>query len=345
MSFNKNLSCQTYLHKDFLHMIHKITAAQFIQQSHDSLIIDVRSPQEFIKGHIPGAKNIALFSDDERAVVGTLYKQQGKERAVLQGLQLVGPKLADFIIAVQSFTDKKTVFIYCWRGGMRSSSFAWLLHTYGYEVFLLQGGYKAFRNFALQAPSKKLDLIVVSGKTGTGKTILLHDFDREGKQVIDLEGLARHKGSVFGGLGQKQPTQEQFENNVALLLDQLKSDEPTWIEDESRKIGKIIIPAGLWDQMRQAPIFFIEKTKQKRMDLLMQEYGLFTTEDLLHALQGIEKHIGSQRYLQAQTLLQNNDRISFCSMLIDYYDQAYNHSLIRRQKQLKSNSHSDKISL
>ena len=335
MSFDKNLSCQTYLHRDFLRMIHKITATQFIQQSHDNLIIDVRSPQEFTKGHIPGAKNIALFSDDERALVGTLYKQQGKERAVLQGLQLVGPKLADFIIAVQSLTNKKTVFIYCWRGGMRSSSFAWLLHTYGYEVYLLQGGYKAFRNFALQSPSKKLDLIVVSGKTGTGKTILLHDFDREGKQVIDLEGLAHHKGSVFGGLGQTQPTQEQFENNLALLIDTLKSDEPTWIEDESRKVGKIIIPAGLWDQMRQAPIFFVEKTKQERMDLLMQEYGSFAIKDLLHSLQGIEKHIGSQRYLQAQTLLQNGDRLSFCSMLIDYYDQAYNHSLARRQNKLQ----------
>ena len=315
-------------------MIHKITVTEFLQQSKDHLIIDVRSPQEFAQGHVPGARNIALFSDDERAVVGTLYKQAGKERAILEGLQFVGPKLADFIVAVQQLTDKKSVFIYCWRGGMRSSSFAWLLHTYGYEVYLLQGGYKSYRNFALQAPCKKLDLIVVSGQTGTGKTILLHDYAQQGKQIIDLEGLACHKGSVFGGLGHVQPTQEQFENDLALVVHTLQSDEPTWIEDESRKVGKMIIPAGLWDQMRKAPMWFLEKTKQERMDLLMQEYGSFPIVDLAHALQGIEKHLGSQRFLQAQELLQNNDRLSFCSMLIDYYDQAYDHSLIRRQQKL-----------
>ena len=257
-------------------------------------------------------------------------------------MQFVGPKLADFIVAVQKLTDKKSVFIHCARGGMRSSSFAWLLHTYGYEVFLLQGGYKSYRNFALQAPLKKLDLIVVSGQTGTGKTILLHEYALQGKQIIDLEGLACHKGSVFGGLGQVQPTQEQFENNLALIIHQLKSDEPTWIEDESRKVGKVIIPAGLWDQMRKAQIWFLEKTKQERIDALMQEYGSFATDDLLHALQGIEKHLGLQRFLQAQQLLQNNDRLSFCSMLIDYYDQAYDRSLIRRQKNFSAENFMNK---
>ncbi len=315
-------------------MIHKITVTEFLPQSKDHLIIDVRSPQEFLQGHVPGACNIALFSDDERAIVGTLYKESGKERAVLEGLQFVGPKLADFIIAVQKLTDKQAVFIYCWRGGMRSSSFAWLLHTYGYEVYLLQGGYKSYRNFALQVPCKKLNLIVVSGQTGTGKTILLHEYAQQGKQVIDLEGLACHKGSVFGGLGQVQPTQEQFENNLAFIIHALKSDESTWIEDESRKVGKIIIPAGLWNQMRNAPMVFLEKTKQERMDLLMQEYGFFPTDDLLRALQGVEKHLGSQRFIQAQEFLQKNDRLSFCSILIDYYDQAYKYGLMCRQEKL-----------
>jgi len=315
-------------------MIHKIIVNDFLDKSKDQLIVDVRSPIEFNKGHIPQSKNIALFSDDERALVGTLYKQQGKEQALLQGLQVVGPKLVAFIHEVQKLTDKKTVFVYCARGGMRSSSFAWLLSTYGYEVFLLQDGYKSYRKFALQASLKELDLIVISGKTGTGKTLLLQDFIYQKKQVIDLEKLACHKGSVFGGVGRVQPTQEQFENNLAFIVHELKSDEPTWIEDESRKIGKIIIPAGLWDQMRLAPIWFLEKTKEERLKLLMQEYGSISNEELLHALQKVEKHLGSQRYVQAQQLLQNNDKLSFCSMLIDYYDAAYDHSLKGRQKQI-----------
>jgi len=317
-------------------MIHKITVTEFVQQSINNLIIDVRSPQEFSHGHIPCAQNIALFSDDERAVVGTLYKQQGKDRAVLEGLQIVGPKLANFVKIVQNKTDKKSIFIYCARGGMRSSSFAWLLHTSGYEIFLLQGGYKSYRNFALQVPLKKLNLIIVSGKTGTGKTLLLQVYAQQGKQIIDLEGLANHKGSVFGGIGQQQPTQEQFENNLALLIHGLKSDEPTWVEDESRKIGKIIIPVGLWEQMRKAQMWFLEKTKQERIELLMQEYGFFASVDLLDALRGIEKHLGSQRFLQAQELLQNNNRLLFCSILIDYYDQAYEYSLICKQKKLNN---------
>lgn len=315
-------------------MIHNITPPVFLDKSIEHIIIDVRSPLEFVQGHIPGAKNIPLFSDQERALVGTLYKQQGKEQAVLHGLQVVGPKLVDFIGAVQKLTDKKTVLVYCWRGGMRSSSFAWLLSTYGYEVFLLQGGYKSYRNFALQIPSKKLDLIIISGKTGTGKTLLLQDFQEKGRQIVDLEGLACHKGSVFGGIGTIQPTQEQFENNLGLVMHQLTSDEPTWIEDESRKIGKIIIPVGLWDQMRLAPIWFLDKTKQERIDFLMQDYSLCSTQDLLQALQGVAKFLGSQRYAQAQQLLLNNDRVSFCSMLIDYYDTAYDHSLMSRRKQI-----------
>ena len=231
---------------------------------------------------------------------------------------------------VQQLTDKKIVYIYCARGGMRSGSFAWLLSLSGYDVFVLESGYKAYRNFALQKFSKKLKLIVLSGKTGSGKTNLLHDFALQGKQIIDLEGLACHKGSVFGGIGQQQPTQEQFENNLAYVMHNLKSDEDTWIEDESRKVGKIIIPGDLWKQMRQAPIHFLEKTKQERMDVLMQEYAACSIEELLDVLPGIEKHLGFQRYLQAQELLQNNDRIAFCSMLIDYYDLAYENSLLRR---------------
>ena len=321
-------------------MIQPLLISEFLAQAVDHLIIDVRSPLEYAQGNIPGAKNIALFTDDERAVVGTLYKQAGKQQAILQGLQLVGPKLADFVQAAKLLTDKKSVFVYCWRGGMRSNSFAWLLNTYGYDVFVLESGYKSYRNFALQEFSKKLNLIVITGQTGSGKTNLLHDYASKRKQIIDLEGLACHRGSVFGGIGRTQPTQEQFENNLAFVMRNLKSQESTWIEDESRKVGKMVIPSGLWDQMRSAPIWFLEKTKEERMTLIAQEYGIFSIQDSLTCLARLEKHLGLERYEQAKELLLQGNRQELYSMLIDYYDQAYNKSLILRQKQLTASSSS-----
>ena len=311
-------------------MIQRILISEFLSQAQEHLIIDVRSPLEFAQGHIPGATNIALFSDEERAVVGTLYKQVSKQAAVLQGLQLFGPKLVQYVQIVENLTDKKSIFLHCARGGMRSTSFAWLLNLYGYEVFLLEGGYKSYRDFTLQQFNNKFNLIVLSGKTGSGKTNLLHDYAANGKQIIDLEALACHKGSVFGGIGRQQPTQEQFENDLAFVVRSLKIDDPTWIEDESRKIGKIIIPGDLWDQMRSAPIQFLEKTKQERLDLIVEEYGMFSTQDFLDCLLRLEKHLGSQRYLQSKELLLQNDRLSFFSMLIDYYDKAYDNSFAQR---------------
>ena len=314
-------------------MIQRVSILDFLSQSSDSLIIDVRSPLEYEKGHIPGAKNIALFTNDERAVVGTLYKQLGKQQAVLQGLELVGPKLASFVKGVQKLTDKKTVFIYCWRGGMRSGSFGWLLDTSGYDVFLLEGGYRSYRNFALEQFSQPLKLTVLSGKTGTGKTLLLHEYQQQGKQVIDLEGLACHKGSVFGGIGQQQPTQEQFENDLGFLISSFNVNQQVWIEDESRYVGKTMLPTGLWEQMRKAPYQLIEKTKQERVALLMQDYKVCTNEDLQQAVQALQKHLGSQRCNQAQELLENNNRTGFCAMLLDHYDRAYDFSFAKRQAQ------------
>ena len=312
-------------------MIRRVSVFDFLLQSSDSLIIDVRSPLEYKKGHIPGAQNIALFTDDERSVVGTLYKQLGKQEAVLQGLELIGPKLASFVKSVQKLTDKKALFIYCWRGGMRSGSFGWLLDISGYDVFLLEGGYKSYRNFALEQFSRPLKLTVLSGKTGTGKTLLLHEYQQQGKQVIDLEGLACHKGSVFGGIGQQQPTQEQFENDLGFLISSFDMDQQVWIEDESRYVGKTMLPTGLWDRMRKAPYELIEKTKEERIALLMQEYQGCTNKELQQAVQALQKHLGLQKCNQAQELLETNNRTGFCAMLLDHYDRAYDFSFAKRQ--------------
>lgn len=313
-------------------MIQRVLISEFLLQSSGHLIIDVRSPLEYKKGHIPGSQNIALFTDDERAVVGTLYKQSGKQQAILQGLQLVGPKLSLFVQAVQNLTDKKSIFIYCWRGGMRSGSFAWLLNLFGYDVFVLEGGYKLYRNFVLEQFNKPLQLIVLSGKTGTGKTQLLYEYRVQGKQVIDLEGLACHKGSVFGGIGQNQPTQEQFENNLGQLITSFDESQKIWIEDESRQIGKIMLPLGLWQQMRNGSLQLIEKSKEERVTLLMHEYENCSNQQLQQAVFGLQKHLGSQRCTQAQQLLEENKRIEFCGMLLEHYDRAYDFSFAKRQK-------------
>lgn len=310
--------------------IQRISISQFLAESHGHLVIDVRSPLEYQHGHIPGAKNIALFTDSERSIVGTLYKHRGKQTAILQGLQLVGPKLANFIKAVQSMTDKPSIFVYCARGGMRSSSFAWLLHTFGYQVFVLESGYKAYRNFVLQQFCKSLRLIVLSGKTGTGKTQLLHRYHAQGQQVIDLEGLACHKGSVFGGIGQQIMTQEQFENNLGLQIASLDSNIDTWIEDESRHIGKIMIPAGLWHQMRLAPIHMLEKSVSERIAFLLDEYQHCSNLALKNAVQGLSKHMGLERCLKAQQLLDDNKRYEFCAVLLEHYDRLYDFSFKKR---------------
>ena len=197
-------------------MIYKHPVEEFLDKAQTLPIIDVRSPGEYQHAHIPGAISIPLFDNDERAQVGTKYKNAGKDSAVLLGLSLVGPKLADFVKQSKKLNPQgKEVLVHCWRGGMRSSSFAWLLDTAGLTASTLVGGYKAYRNTVLSAFSEPHNLIILGGKTGSGKTDILKELARQGEQIIDLEGLANHKGSTYGAIGQApQPATEQFENLV-----------------------------------------------------------------------------------------------------------------------------------
>ncbi|HEU4717669.1 MAG TPA: tRNA 2-selenouridine(34) synthase MnmH, partial [Bacteroidia bacterium] len=213
----------------------RLSIENFLLESTGIPVADVRSPAEFAGGHIPGAFNIPLFTNEERAAVGTIYKQQGNEAAVLKGLEFVGPKMTAFILKARENAPGKKIAVHCWRGGMRSASMAWLFETAGMEVLLLSGGYKAYRNFVLSNTGRKFDLRVVGGETGSGKTDILHELARKGEQVLDLEGLARHKGSSYGAIGQDpQPTVEQFENDFVHALTKLDPSRPVWIEDESR---------------------------------------------------------------------------------------------------------------
>jgi tRNA 2-selenouridine synthase len=227
-------------------------------------LIDVRSPGEFEKGHIPGAVNIPLFSNEERAHVGTVYVQHSKGKAIELGYKYVTPKLDWFIEESLKVANQSAVVIHCWRGGMRSHAFAEHLHANGFQqVYVLEGGYKAFRNYLLKYLEQPVQLRILGGYTGSGKTRILKELAASGEQIIDLEGIAHHKGSAFGYMGElPQPTQEQFENNLFENVRKLNLELPVWVEDESQKIGCINIPKGFFNQIAEQSVYFIDIPKE-----------------------------------------------------------------------------------
>ena len=198
----------------------RITAEEIFQLEPDRMLLDVRTPAEFAQGHVPGAQNLPLFSDEERAEVGTLYKQVNPERAFLRGLDLAGAKMSWYVREAMRLAPNRKVAVHCWRGGQRSGSLATLLSFAGFDVQVVQGGYKAYRTHVLeQFALRKSKFVVLGGKTGSGKTEILKQLASLGEQVIDLEALANHKGSAFGALGEEpQPRVEQFENNLFAIL-------------------------------------------------------------------------------------------------------------------------------
>ena len=307
-------------------------------------IVDVRSPGEYHQGHIPGAQNLPLFTDAERAAVGTTYKQQGRQSAVQLGLELVGPKMASMAAALQAIatpgrvgpatgSGKTALGIHCWRGGMRSASVAWLAGTLELPVVLLEGGYKRFRHWVLAEMEKPWPLLVLGGRTGTGKTDLLLELHRRGAAVVDLEGLANHRGSSFGGLGlPPQPTNEHYENLLAFALRQCPSPGPLWVEAESAQVGRCRIPAGLWAQMGQAPAVEIQRPMDERVERLVAVYGALGQQPLREATERIARRLGPQRTALALGAIDQSDWAEACRQMLDYYDRCYDHDLGRRSQ-------------
>jgi tRNA 2-selenouridine synthase len=304
-------------------MVRPLDIADFLEGA--SPIIDVRSPKEFAQGHIPGAHSLPLFTDDERAVVGTLYKQQGRDPALLQGLRIVGPKLAAMVEEARALAPDGRIRVHCWRGGERSGSVAWLLDKAGFaEVITLRKGYKAFRNHVLVSFAAPLPLNVLGGYTGTGKTELLGHLRRIGEQVIDLETLANHKGSSFGALGeQPQPTTEHFENLLWNELRQVDRSRALWLEDESIMIGRCKIPQALFDRMQVALLYFVEMEQEQRAQRLVKHYGAFPKEQLAEAIKRIEKRMGPQHCKAALNALEDGDLKTVAMITLTYYDKAY----------------------
>lgn len=314
-------------------MSEKISVLEFYKFSKSIPVIDVRSPKEFETGHIPGAYNIPIFSNEERALVGTVYKQEGKEPAVLKGLEIVGAKLRTFAATARKLSVDNKILVHCWRGGMRSTSMAWLFETVGIKTYILDGGYKAFRKYG-KKQLEKSKLIILGGLTGSGKTETLHEIKKAGEQVVDLEGIAHHKGSAFGSLGQaKQPTNEQFENDLIYQWFSFDLSKPIWAEDESHSIGSNWIPNELFSMMRKAPVVKMEIDKSIRMQRLMNEYANFDKKELENCILKISKKLGGQNVKQALESLENGNLDDVADITLAYYDKSYSFGLEKRENQ------------
>jgi tRNA 2-selenouridine synthase len=314
-------------------MITPLSIKNFLSSADNYTIIDVRSPAEFAKGHIPGAQNVPLFSDTERALVGTAYKHQGKQIAIKLGMDIFGPQITAYIDRVAQLADSKPLAIYCWRGGMRSKSVCMILGFFGHQAVQLSGGYKAFRAHLYEQATKPYTIILLGGKTGTGKTDILKVLESQHHQILDLEQLANHKGSAFGALGeQPQTTQEQFITNVLLKFNSLDQKKPIWIEKESLKIGKLSIPLQLWHHMQKATVIYIEIPIEQRVAQLIKDYGIFSPEHLSNCLNQITKKLGREQTKKIIQFIEENNYQAAITQILNYYDMLYEYSTQKEQR-------------
>jgi tRNA 2-selenouridine synthase len=323
----------------------RITIQQFFGAHNKAPVFDVRSPKEFISGHIPGAYSLPIFSDEERAEIGTAYKQIDRQTAIKIGLKYFGSQLNQYVETVEGITKKhqtNAIYLHCWRGGMRSSAMAWLLGFYGFEVYLLEGGYKAYRNHVLQQLGLPFQLNVLGGFTGSGKTQILNHIKTLGIPVIDLEHLAQHKGSAFGNLNNhEQPTQEQFENNlVQALSDYYHVDEqgnffqpqPIWIENESQRIGLIDITKSFFHTMQNSPLIALNIPFEERLRFIVQEYSNYQHNKLKEATIRIQKKLGGLQTKEALGFIEEGKITEAFAIFLSYYDKLYTESMGRSQR-------------
>ena len=349
--------------------IEKTDINRFIELSKKYPVLDVRSPGEYAHAHIPGAVSLPLFTDEERKVVGTAYKQESKEQAIKIGLKYFGPKMVTMVEEAEALAkkydgkndpltndpmtqpDTMTIIVHCWRGGMRSAGVAWLLSLYGFKVYTIVGGYKAYRGWVRKQFESEYQLNILGGNTGSAKTKVLQLLAAKGETTIDLEGLASHKGSAFGKIGMApQPSQEMFENLLAeelfssqkrLLLKgdadedvtgnrQLATGNRIWLEDESQRIGDVMIPDPFWKQMRKSPVFFLDIPFEERLDYLVKDYSKGQVEEFVNAVIRIKKRLGGLEAKTAISHLMEGDMKEAFRVLLTYYDKWYKKGLYSR---------------
>jgi len=304
------------------------------------LLIDVRSPSEYYKGHMPNSINIPLFDNEERSIIGTIYKKQGRKKAVIEGLKFLEKKI-DFLLDnlftnIESHkiipgikNNELSIRIYCSRGGMRSESISWLLEKYKFNTITLKGGYKTYRRWILDSFSKKWNIVIIGGKTGTGKTRLLSLLEKYKYQTIDLERFACHRGSTFGGLGmKKQPSNEQFENKIGEKLNSFISINNVFVEAESSNIGKCKIPHEFFNQMNASRRIEILRSESNRLDELIDTYSVFSKEELQESVLRIKKRLGPQRTKIALESINNEEWDLVCRSVLDYYDKCYEYEKV-----------------
>ena len=350
--------------------IQRLNISDFLQQCKGHLVLDVRSPGEYKHAHMPGAISFPLFTDEERKIVGTTYKQQSREQAIKIGLDMFGPKMRKMVEEVEGLvsswqlavststassklkTDKSfltancqpptanSIFLYCWRGGMRSAAIAWLLDLYGFKVHTLAGGYKTYRNHILRCLEQSYDFRIIGGYTGSGKTEVLNELRKLGESVIDLEDLACHKGSAFGNYKMPpQPSQEMFENLLGTELSHKTTElqgKPgsIWLEDESQRIGNINIPSAFWETMRKSPLIFLEIPFEERLRHITEEYSHWEKEKLTDAVKRISKRLGGLETKNTLEFLENDNFTEAFRILLHYYDKRYLKGLHNREQLL-----------
>lgn len=343
--------------------IEKINIETFLTLSQNIPVFDVRSPAEYAHAHIPGAISLPLFTDEERKVVGTLYKQKSRQLAIKAGLDFFGVKMKTMVEEVEIHfkntnrslvpEDNPALIVHCWRGGMRSAGVAWLLDLYGFRVYTISGGYKSYRKWSLAQFEKKYPMKILGGYTGSGKTLLIEEFEKLGKPVIDLEGLAGHRGSAFGNIGMpKQPSQEMFENMLALCLYKnlqkaTETNDSIWLEDESQRIGDVNIPISIWKQMRDAYLFFLDIPFEERLLQVLNMYGNLDKMKMINAIIRIKKRLGGLDAKDAVNAFME-DRIEDCfRILLRYYDKWYMKGMETRENLLEKKQiiHADEVSL
>lgn len=292
-------------------------------------LIDARTPLEFAEDHLPGAINVPILTNAERAEVGTLYKQQGPQAARIRGLELTCHRFPALVRTITEAAKNRPILVYCWRGGLRSEALLLLLEMSGYTASKLIGGYKAFRSVVTSFFSDlhlPVQLVVLHGMTGSGKTEFLLQLPPERYTVIDLEGLARHRGSAFGALGLgEQPPQKLFESRLWAAFRTAPPDRPIVVEGESKRIGRCTLPGNLYEVMAASTKVWCEVSVATRVTRLSAEYALESyRQPMAEALERIRKKLGAAQYEELHSRLTAWDIPGLAQGLIEkYYDKLY----------------------
>lgn len=312
-----------------------ISVDEFLSMRHHLPVVDVRSEGEFAAGHIPGVRNIPILNDNERKAVGTDYKTKGQLEAIKTGFRLVGPRILELIEQAERVATEREMIVHCWRGGMRSGNFCHFMSMARIRTHQLTGGYKAYRQRVLESFAQPFRFVVISGGTGSGKTDVLRALKARGEQIIDLEQLASHKGSVFGGmLMPPQPTTEQFQNDLFESILKLDPSRRIWIEDESIAVGKIFLPEALWRTKGAAPIVELIVEKETRIQRLVDEYGPAPADIFLENMEKIKKKLGGQHFNTAREKLLEGSVAATIDILLNYYDKAYANGLSKKEHRI-----------